>query len=543
MKRIVPIALHLYCALILAVPSPRAIQGDLKIAWQNFPSSVLHYIAFDEFSYGVTTLVWESLLDQDKTTLELRPRLAKKWKLSDDKKIIRVEIDPRARFSDGKPVTSDDVLFTWKLLLEGGDLTTIFRRDLKSLGECVKTGPLTIEFRTTHPHFKNLEKLTGFFVLPKHSIGEKGIAQWPEGSYLGSGPYKIETIKRDEGVVLRRDPQYWANTLFPDRYRLERITFRVAADPRIQLEMLKTGEIDYLYVLSSKTWEVDTTKKPFTTSSFVRMEVPTQLPFSTVGIAWNMRRPPFDNAKVRQALSLLFPRERILKDLMFDSYLPASGIFHIRSMFHSPENVPVPYDLTKAVALLKSSRWDASSTEKQPIEILTSNPAAERYLTLYQESLAKAGIRVRVRVADWVTVQDLIKRREFQGVEIARERELNPSNLGQMWGSEEAQMSGSQNLTGFADPKADELLKKIDTTWNKKRRAKLLRELDQLIGSHYPMTFLWEQKAIRILFRNLYDYPGKGYEPYAAWNEIFHTWSWDKTKAANWRLDKPPLRP
>lgn len=256
-----------------------------------------------------------------------------------------------------------------------------------------------------------------------------------------------------------------------------------------------------------------------------------------MAIAWNLRRPLFQDVRVRHALSYLMPREQWIRDFFFNQYVPAAGIVGVKSKNHSPNNRPFVFDPKKATQLLDAAGWKVGPEGKRVkdgkpfrFEMLSDSPALEKVLTLYQEQLRKYGIEMKFHSVEWAQAAKLVDNREFDAFPFARGREVDPGNFGAEWGAESAGVPGTENLTGYHDPEVDRLARTIDQTFDREKRRSLVRKLDEKIARDQPMSWCWEPTYFRIGYWNRFGFPGKGYFPYSYWNDVFQYWWADAKK-------------
>ena len=530
-------------ALGKTLGDPNAIKGGtFTVGYPGYPKTLLFYLAFDELSEGVNSLVSETLLDQNLETYDFIPLLASEWTVSPDKMLFTFKIDPRAQFSDGTPVTANDVKFTWDTILNPKNKTAPFQAEYSSIESCTVVDDHTVQFKAKTLHFKNFEKLAGLIILQKHFFSKGDFNKGFHTKLLGSGPYTLESVKQGERIFLKRNPKYWGASLPQNigRYNFDRIVFKTVNDYNVQFELFKKGDIDYFYFLSSKMWATETDAPPFHKNYVKKLKAENLLPFATQGIAWNLRRPLFQDRRVRLALSHLMNREKWIKELMYSNYVASTGVVGVNSEYRAPANAPIPYDPKRARELLKEAGWVKVGSDgvlvkdgmRFEFEILIDNPMLQKHLTLYQEDLKKMGIRMNIRTVDWATAIKLTDDRQFDGRELARGRAVHPSDFEVMWGSKYADLKASVNFTGYKNPEVDKLASQIDQTFEKEARIPLVRKLDEIIAQDQPMSFAWEPTYFRLAYWNKFSFPGQGYFNYSNWKTTFHFWWLDPKKEA-----------
>lgn len=536
----------LVSALGLAAPlgNPNAPKGgSILIGFPAYPKTLLYYLAVDEPSHVVNAAIFESLLDGDPRNYDPIPGVASSWTLSSDKKIFTFKMNPNARFSDGIHITAHDVKFTWDTLLNPKHNTAPHQSYLSSFESCTVIDDHTVQFVAKTLHFQNLEKAGGLFILPRHFFSRGDFNKSFHARLLGSGPYSIEEVKQGERIVLKRNQNYWAKDLPRNigRYNFDRIVLKVVSDANVMFELFKKGDIDFYYFLSAKMWATETGAPPFEKGYIKKVKGEVKLPFGMMGFAWNMRKPLFEDRRVRLALSHLMNREKWIKDLFYNQYSLATGVMPPNSEYHSPKVKPVLYDPKRAKELLKEAGWNALDKDgvlikkdgpraRFEFDLLEDNALALRYLTLYQEDLKKMGIIMNIRTVDWATSLKLMDDWRFDASPRSFTRDANPSDFANLWGSKEADTKGSQNYSGYKNPEVDELAKKIDETFDKKARIPLVRKLDEIIAFDQPWSFAWEAAYFRLAYWDKFSFPGRGYFDYSRWYNTIEYWWFDKEK-------------
>lgn len=536
-------------AFASSLGSPEAKTGGrLVVGLPGYPKTLLYYSAFDEFAAALSDLVLEPLAEPNPDSLELMPRLAKSWTVSKDNRTFTFVLDERAKWSDGKPVTAEDVTFTWQAIHDPKNRAVPIQAYYRSIESCTAKDKSTVEFKVRTLHFDNLKKVAGLFVLPKHFTEKKDFTKDFQRSVLGSGPYTIGEVKSNERIRFDRSKDWWGRTLPHNakRFNFDTIVFRAVPDYNVQYELFKKGDIDYFYFLTAKMWATETDGPIYKNGYVKKVRAENLQPYSTQGIVWNMRRPLFQDKRVRRALSHLFDRERLIRELFYNNYVVATGIVPARSEWHSPKNKPVLYDPKAAVKLLAEAGFDKTDSdgiryrtpagkpgakERFEFEMLADNPASSRHLTIVQEDLKRAGIAMRIRVVDWATRMKLVDDWQFDATESARGRGTEPSDFAVVWSSREADVKGSANNTGYKNAEVDKLAEAIDATFDKRKRVELVRRLDEIIGEDQPMSFAWEATFFRIAHWDKFGMPGKGYANYSSWRDAFHTWWFDDARA------------
>jgi len=515
--------------------------GKFTVAFGDYPQHLLQYAAQDEYALAINELVLEPLVELSQVDNEPMPRLAQRWQIHKDQKAISFWLNPAAKFSDGQPVTPLDVKFTWDWLRKTETALPAAALNFAAFGECTLADGGEIIFQIKAPHFQNLSRFNDFFVLPRAKYER---ADWRKAlthQLHGSGPYRITKVDPGNRIELERNPEYWGAD-FPQnkgRFNFDRVHFKVSSNPETLYQLFLRGELDFYYFMVSRQWATETNSAPYQKHFIEKLKMESAREFGPMAIAWNLRRPLFQDVRVRYALSHLMPREQWIRDFFFGQYVPAAGIVGVRSANHSPKNAPFTFDARKATQLLDAAGWKLGNDGKRvkdgnvfQFEMLSDSPALEKVLTLYQEQLRKHGIEMKFKSVEWGQAAKLVDTREFDAYPYSHGREVDPGNFAAEWGSEAAKIPGSANLTGYQDAEVDRLVKAIDSTFDKTKRQALVRQLDEKIGKDQPMSWCWEPTYFRIGYWNRFSFPGKGYFPYSYWTNVFQYWWWDAEKNA-----------
>jgi len=510
-------------------------ENTLRIGLSGYPASNLFPLGYDEYSEAVSSLVLEPLIrlnlddlhpESGLATLKISPRSWTRFEF---------EINPLAKFSDGHPVTAHDVCFTFDLLQKPHAKVLAYASIFKPFIQCEIKSTLTVVFHSKKPLFTAPQLISQLYILPKHFFSKKEFAKDFNDTYLGSGPYQFESVRWGHSIKLKKNPAYWANSLpqNKNKYQLEKVEFHIQSDPNALMQMLMDHQIDYLYFLSAKSWAKTDELPLFTSKKILKLEITNKIPFAQAGIAWNLRKPLFQEKAIRKALALLFNRKRLIRDFFFNQYELATGIAPASSEYHHPNNLPLLYDPAEAYKLLDQAGWTLSKSglrEKNGMplkfELLTGHPPSSKIWAFYQEDLRKAGITLSIKIVDWATYIKIRNSGQFDALDFSRNRDELLSDLALTWHGSRAHDPSSGNVTGFQDARVDKLLDAISETPIGKKRVEMIKKIDLLIAEQMPMAFSWEPRSQRLAFWNQYSFSPPGFFQYSRWNQIFHFWKW-----------------
>ena len=517
---------------ISVLGNPKAVKGGMIVmSMPDFPAT-LRNVGKDENSYFsrmAADYMYEPLVSLDAVTEEFIPLLATHWKISEDKKEFTFRINPDARWADGKPVTSEDVVATWKLKVDEGILSPETNELYKRYSEPVALSKYIV--KTTVLQKEPEWKLFLYFgasmaILPAHYIGGIKGAEYLEKFQFevvpGTGPYTIDKadIKKGQSIAIKRRSDYWAekDPANVGLYNFDVIRFDVISDQKLEFEKFKKGDIDVLSftgVTRTNNWEEGLQIDDVTRGLIQKTEVFNENPSGTRGFAFNMRKPPFDNIKMRKAFAHLLDRKKILEKL-FRNSANLLYSYYANSPYENPDNIKIDYNFDEAVKLLGECGYTQKNGDGYlvkdgrvlEIELPFGNPSLEKFLTVYQEDLKKAGVKLNLKQVDGTTNFKLGNERNFTML-VAAWGGLRYPNPQTSLSSSSATGDNTTNWPGVADPRIDELIKKYDTEYNRTERIKLMRQIDKIACDYIGYAFTWYYPAERIAYHNKFGYnPG-----------------------------------
>ena len=507
------------------IGDPKAVKGgELKHGnMSDFPSTLRYYGPnITAWNQMINAMVYETLLGLHPTTLDYMPGLATHWQVSPDKMTFRFRIDPNARFSDGTPVTSEDVVATWKLLtdksLQDPAQTLIYSNFEPPVAE----SKYIVSVKAKTQNWQNLLYFgNSMFILPAHLLKSmNGAAYIRDYNYKmmpGTGPYIIteQDVNKGNSVRMRKRNDYWAEK---DRRNVGLNNFatinqQVVRDENLEFERVKRGDLDLFVLTRAQQWVQELNYPGIQRGLNQKRKIFNNNPNGIQGVAMNTRREPYNDVRVRKALRHLFNRELMIQKLAFNEYFPMDSMY-FGSVYENPGNEKIKYDPQKALQLLAEAGWkDRDSAGRlsrsgQPLtlEIVYGTPGFERYFTVYQEDLRKLGITLNLRLVTWETLIKLLDDQAFQMALISYTGEVFPNPKGNLHSSL-ADQKNTNNITGFKNKRADEIMEAYEKEFDVANRVKLLRELDGIFANEHPYIFMWGAPFQRLVFWNKFGYP------------------------------------
>lgn len=533
------------------IGDPSAPQGgSFSFAMQDWPATTRFagQNSASVFTNFTASVMYDALLELDPVTYEYAPHLATHWQMSEDRSTYRFRLNPEARWSDGKPITAADVVASWKLMVDPTLLDPGRKLVFDKFEEPRAVSPYIVEVKTKEESWRNfLYFATSLPVLPEHEIGQMTGAEFLDKYQFSygavSGPYTVlpEDIKTGESITLTRRKDWWGdkNVAWDGMFNFDKIQFVVVHDPQLQFEKVKKGEIDYFVIPKAQWWAedipaLDEVKRGL----LVPRKFFTEAPIGTQGLAINMKVPPLDDVRIREALQLLYDRPTMIKKLFYDEYRPLTSYFQ-GATYANPANQVFPYDEVRAVELLEQAGWTGKDAEGYRVKdgkrlhltVTYRTPLAERDLTVYQEACKRAGIELELQLLTPATAWKNLQAKQFELLSMSWGGLTFP-NPETSWSGALADVPDNNNANGFKDPRVDELLHQYDREYDVKRRQQIIQEIDGILYAAHPYVLAWYGPAQRVLYWNRFGMPAWGVPRYGTYQDMFVTWWVDPQKSA-----------
>jgi microcin C transport system substrate-binding protein len=502
------------------IASPDAMPGGTFTSWPgSYPKSLNMWLDYNTFSVGISSLMFESLVDLHST--ENRPvgDLAESWEISPDKKTYTFHLNPAAKWSDGTPVTAGDVQFYYDVIMNKKNLTSLFRVDMSRFSRPEVIDDHTVRITATEAHWKNFWVAAGMFAFPRQAWGNKDFNSINFEFAVVDGPYMIapDGVKTNQSIKLQRRGDWWGRIekYNEHKFNFDYLTFKSMEDRTKALEVLKTGGFDEYGVYTAKIWAQDIPAIPQVQKNWiVRQTIYNEEPKSFQGYVLNMRKPIFQDVRVRQALACLLDRELMNEKLMFNEYFLLNSYFP--DLYPGDQNPAVPvtkYDPDKARELLKEAGWQVGSDgvlakDGQPLDItiLEVEGADMRHLNIYIEDMKKVGIQAHIELVTQATWSKRIDNDEFDMLNAAwgasRLRDPEP-----MWSSKTAGDVAGQNWAGVKDPQIDDLIDQQKTEMDLDKRNEIDKKIDARLMEIGPYVLMWQSPSERVLYWNRFGTP------------------------------------
>lgn len=482
------------------------------------PKSLNYLLDNNVMSARVFSSMFESLIEMDSSTLEYDRGLAEKWTISDDKLEFTFWLDPAARWSDGKPVTAEDVVWTYKTIVDPRNMTGPHKLPLERLEvPQVVDGGKAVRFRAKSVHWQNLGAAGGMDILPKHVWEGVDFNKVNFEFPVVSGPYRVKELKEGVSLTLERRRDWWRNDWKSHKniHNFDQIICLFYEDQGNAFDAFMKGEIDVFQVYTASQWHRLEERPALRKNWIVKQSIYNHSPVGFQGFAMNQRRWLFQDARVRRAMAHLLDRKMMNETMMYGQYFLHRSFWEdLYDSSHPCQNEFIPYDKDAARRLLAEAGWVANPKtgilEKDGKEFrfvfLTRGGSSDKYVTLFASALKDVGIVLTIETKDWSAWAKDMDSFNYDMTWAAWGAGLfkNPES---MWSSSEADREGGSNITGFKDARVDALIEKQKSIFSIQERNAICREIDKLIYEQTPYVLLWNINYVRLLYWNKFGVP------------------------------------
>jgi len=530
--------------------NPDALKGgDVRLSAVGSFDSLHPFILKGRSAAGLG-LAFESLMapanDEASTYYGL---IAESVEIPDDFSWVAYTLRPEARWHDGSPITTDDVIFSFEMLKTKGH--PCYRAYYANVASAEQTGPHTVKFTFAGGLNRELPQIVGQLpVLPKAVFEGRDFEETTLEPIMASGPYRVMEVDPGRAIIYERIKDYWGADLPVNRgrYNFDRIRYDYYRDQTVALEAFKSKEYDFRQETAAKVWatgyDVPSVRDGLIITEEIRHEVPTGMQ----AFVFNIRRYLFQDRRVREALSLAFDFEWANKNLFYGQYARTGSFFSNSELAATglPSNAELDYlqpfrgqipdevfnkvfetpatdgtgnirgNLRKAQRLLKSAGWTVqngaltnnTTGQAMEFEVLLVQPTFERVVLPFAQNLKKLGIEVRVRTVDTAQFQNRIDEFDFDVSVQSFGQSLSPGNEQRdWWGSANADIPGSRNVIGIKNPAIDSLINSIIEAPDRQSLIAATRAMDRvLLWNHYVIP-QWHSRVFRVAFWNRFSRP------------------------------------
>src|SRR6516162_5156482 len=538
-------------------PVVAGIKGTLVLGIENTHSTLL-VSSLDEVSsdYGL---------------------LAEAVNYSADFSSISFRLRPNAKWHDGKPITTDDVLFSFEAFKKFNPQAAV---EVRQIVKVETTGNREITFMSDRPASRSLPPLLGHLAIVSKEWWEgtdkdgnaRNIGQTTLEPPLGSGPYRIKEFTPGRSITYERVKDYWGQAVNVNigRDNFDELRLEYFRDSTVALEAFKADSIDWRIENSAKNWATAYDFPAVSDKRVVLEEFPIRNTGVMQGFAFNIRREKFQDPRVRVAFNYAFDFEEMNKQIFYGQYkriasyfegteLASSGIPTGRELelletvrdkvpadlFTKPYSNPVNgspdkirANLREGIKLLKEAGYEVrdqqlvntKTGEPFSVELLAADPSFERVFLFFKPSLERLGITVAVRTVDEAQYENRLRNWDFDIITFAWAQSLTPGNEQRgYWGSQAADQPGSLNMIGIKNPAVDAMIEQVLFAKNRSDLEAAVHALDRvLLWNHYVVP-QWTYGKVRTARWDRFSHP----DPMPKYGRAAFplVWWWDADKA------------
>jgi len=463
--------------------------GTLVDAMAGEPSGLIPMLAGESAASAIAANIFNTLLKYDKN-LELEGELAKTWDISSDQKTITFHLKPDLKWADGAPLTSDDVLFTWKLVTDDNTRTP-YGADYKLVIKAEAPDAQTFRVSYAQPYAPALDSWAGLQILPKHllqgqDINTTAFARHPVGSHY----YQLAEWDNGERIILTRNPNATQG-----QARIDRLVSRFIPDPAAQFLELMADNIDSMGLSPIQYARIFPARPDLTKKIALYKELGNAYTY----LGFNLKHKPFDDQRVRLAINYAIDKQEIIDGVLLGLGEPVASPYKPGTRWSNPKLHPYHYDPEKAKQLLKEAGYTDHDgdgildKDGRPLafEILTNqNKQREMSATLIQRRLKDIGIDVKIRVLEWASfIGRFIKTGDFDVVLLGWGLGLEPDQYN-IWHSSQ-QAPGQFNFIGYHNPEVDKLLEQGRLELNPDKRQEIYHQFAKILLEDSPIVYLY----------------------------------------------------
>jgi microcin C transport system substrate-binding protein len=531
--------------------------GNLSLSQTGTFDTFNPLLVKGETAVGLT-LVFDTLMkssdDEISTAYGL---LAESVSFPDDISSATFRLRKEAKWADGKPVTPEDVVFSFE---KGKELNPLYQSYYGHVVKAEKTGDQDVTFHFDEKNNRELPQILGqILIVPKHwweGTGPDGkprdITRTTLEPVMGSGPYRIASFSPGGRIRYERREDYWGASLNVNvgQNNFNTITYTFFGDRDVEFESFRAGDIDFWRENQARRWATGYDFPAAKAGRVKREEVPLRATGVMQALVPNMRRKPFDDERVREALNYALDFEELNRTVFFNQYTRVDSYFFLTELASAglpegeelkilnevkdlvpPEVFTTPYtnpvggtpqkardNLRKAIELLKEAGFELKgnrmvNTETgKPFsfEILLSSPALERVAVPYAQSLKLIGIDARVRTVDPSQYTNRERAFDYDMTWAVWGQSLSPGNeQADYWGSKAATREGSRNYAGIADPGVDALIQRVIFAKDRDTLVAATKALDRVLLAHHYVVPLYYPRTTNIAYWDTVSRPAE----------------------------------
>lgn len=468
--------------------SPSTQGGTLIDAMTGEPSTLIYMVAGESASAAVTANIFNKLLKYN-ANLDLEGELVERWQISSDSKTITFTLKPNLQWADGKPLTSQDVMFTWQAVTNEKTASP-YASDYQLVKNATAPDPRTFIVTYDQAYAPALDSWAGLQILPKHLLENQDLhttafARKPIGSHF----YQLDKWNSGENIKLSKNPKSVLGEA-----NIEQLVTRIIPDNSAQFLELMADNIDSMGLDPIKYSRIIPSRPELQE----KLALYKELGNSYTYMGFNLKHKPFDDLRVRLAINYAIDKQEIIDGVYLGLGINIASPYKPGTRWSNPTLKPYTYDVEKAKALLKEAGFEDTNgdgiveRDGKPFsfEILTNqNKEREKSAVLIQRRLREVGIDVQIRAIEWASfISRFIKTGDFDAVILGWGLGLDPDQFN-IWHSSQ-QQPGQFNFIGYQNAKVDRLLELGRVELDTNKRMAIYHEFSRVLFEDSPIIYL-----------------------------------------------------
>ncbi|MHC4477523.1 MAG: ABC transporter substrate-binding protein [Planctomycetota bacterium] len=450
--------------------------------------------------------IFEALLSCDYDTGEVKGCLAERFEVSADGRRMSFLLRENIHFSDGVPLTADDVVFTYETIIESqAGWSSTVTGDVE-IDRVVKINQRLVEFFFKRGVFNRAGDLSFAWavgICPRHVYASSSTAELIQGisEPVGSGPYVFEKWDVGRVIVLYRNEAYWSS-----KPKLEKIVYRFISNAAASVQALRAHEVDIIIPEPAQFADLVGEERFNREFQCLSYQTP-RTPFYYIG--WNQDCEFFKDKRVRQAMTHIIDREQIVLRLLKGYGRVITGPFYFDGPYSAPDIAPWPCDLGRAGQLLDQAGWidtDGDGLRDKDgmafrLEFMYSTGYAlyEKLARLLIACMRSVGIELVSEPCEWSILFARVNERRFDAYVAGCSADMHPDPY-KLWHSSQIGANG-RNYVGFRSKEGDQIMEAIRSSIYQAERIRLCHRLGRILHQEQPYTFLFTRPTFRILDR------------------------------------------
>ncbi len=470
-------------------------------------SSLIPNITTDGASHEVGSLIYTGLVTRDRD-LNIVPDMAESWEFSQDCLHLTFTLKPNVRWHDGQPFTADDVLFTYRTMLNP-KTPTAYREDFKVVGDVEVLDARHVRIIYPRPYAKALQTWSTW-MLPRHLLADYvrdgQLRSAPQGrtAPVGTGPYRFKEWRTGERIVLVANRDYFD----PGPY-ISRVVYRVIPSQATIFLELKAGGVDAAS-LTALQYRRQTEYRAFH-RAYHKFRYPAN---GYTYFGFNLKDPRFADRRVRQAFAHAIDKRQLIDGVRQGLAREATGPYKPGTWVYNPNVARYAYDLDAARRLLAEAGWRERNSDGLLVKdgkpftftLLTNqgNDERKKIAEIVQASLREIGVGVDIKILEWASfIKEYVKKRKFEAIVLGWGIGQDPDQY-EVWHSSKT-APDELNHISFANAEVDGLLERGRRSCHQAERKKYYDRFQEILAEEQPIIFLYFPDALPVVARRVHN--------------------------------------